>query len=229
MAGRTCPVVRQLGELDELFTVRLDHEVGRVNTLGDLRRRFFGDRYQPAALTKHVGRPSERVAAHRVEHEVDGLDASNEGRCRVQHLLGSEVPRELGGAGRSGADHVRPSPFRELRRKVADAAGRAEDEDALSRLQLAVHEEALPRRQPGERERGALGVAQALGLRSEERGRHDRELGGDTIAIERRQGEDVFADGEFMDVARRGPRRHRKARTTRSPAGGRWANRARLA
>jgi hypothetical protein len=181
--------------------VRLDHEVRRVDALGDLRRRFLGNRYQPASLTQHVGRPRERVAADRVEHEVDGLDASNERRCRVEHLLGPEFARELSGAGRRGAGHMRPSPRGELGYQVTDAAGRTEDEDALAGLQLSVHEEALPRRQPGQRQGGALDVAQAPGLWSEERGRHDGELGGSPVAIEGRQSEHLVADGEVTDVA----------------------------
>jgi hypothetical protein len=84
---------------------------------------------------------------------------------------------------------------------VTDAAGGAEDEDPLVRLQLPVHEETLPRRQPGEGERGALDVAQPNRLRSEERGRYDRVLGGDAIAIEGRQGEHLVADSETTHVS----------------------------
>jgi hypothetical protein len=96
---------------------------------------------------------------------------------------------------------MRPSPRGELGYQVTDAAGRTEDEDALAGLQLSVHEEALPRRQPGQRQGGALDVAQAPGLWSEERGRHDGELGGSPVAIEGRQSEHLVPDGELTDVA----------------------------
>ena len=64
-----------------------------------------------------------------------------------------------------------------------------------------MDEETLPRRQPGQRERGTLDLAQPGRLRSEELCRHDRVLGGDAVPIEGRQGEHVVADAEATDIA----------------------------
>ena len=50
-------------------------------------------------------------------------------------------------------EHVGTSRLRDLHRQVPDPAGRGEDEDALTRLDVRGLDERLPGREPGERER----------------------------------------------------------------------------
>ena len=224
------PVVGEPCELDQLLSVRFDHEIGRVNALGDLRRRFFGDRNQPAAFTER--RPADRASASPPtvsNTRSTGSMLPTKGAVGSSTCSAPKPAHELGGAGRRGADHVRPAPFRELRRQVAHAAGRAEDEDALIRLQLAVHEEALPRRQPGREgarrsRRGSSRRASVRGTRpARPRTRRRRRRDRRASARRRRRRQ------RGHRCRRRGSPRPRKARTTRSPAGGRSASRARRA
>jgi len=88
---------------------------------------------------------------------------------------------------RRGSDDMGAALARELRREVTHAAGRAVDQDPLSRLETTVVEEPLPRGQPRHRDRRALDVIEACRFRRQEVRGNEGVLGGDAVAVERGQ------------------------------------------
>ena len=64
------------------------------------------------------------------------------------------------------ADHVGASRLGDLHAEMPDSSGSGEDEHALAGLDFGRLDEGLPRRQPRERERRGLDVAQSSGVRA---------------------------------------------------------------
>jgi hypothetical protein len=113
-----------------------------------------------------VGAARERLAAGRVEEQIAGL------------AFLSEYAAE-------GAD--------ELHCYMPYAASGAGDKHALARLEPTVDNESLPCAQPRHRQCRRLFVAQVLRLRREHGLWHDRVVGRDAIAVERRERDHLFA------------------------------------
>ena len=144
-----------------------------------------------------------RLAADEVEHDVDVADALLDGLARVvDRLVGAELGQErvLGRARRP--DHVRAARLGDLHRQVPDAAGGGEDQHALSGLDVGRLDERLPGRQPGERQRAGLDVAEPVrDPRELARGRGDVLGVGGRLAREARHPEDAVSGLEARHAA----------------------------
>jgi len=177
----------------ELLPVRLDEEV-------DAGRRGLGRQgYEPTAGTHDRRRACEELAADRVEDEVDRFDAVLDAfAASVDDLVRTE--RLCGVGVGSAGDHVRAAVARELGGEVPDAAGRAEDQDALARFEASVVEQALPCAEGCERDRGARDVVERARLGCEQRGRDDGEVCGRAVAAEVGERVDLVADRDAVRV-----------------------------
>jgi hypothetical protein len=117
-----------------------------------------------------VGEPSSRSPPAVSKTRLTGSTASSM-RMAVWSITSvrAELADGVEARRRGGGDHVGAAGGRELDRERPDAAGTPVDQHALSRLQLAMIEEALPSAEAGEggarRSRRGRGFA-ALGART---------------------------------------------------------------
>src|SRR5262245_33600125 len=156
----------ETGDLLQLAPVRLDDEERRIEPGFAGGRRLFRDRHESPSVADHRRCLPEDVTAGGVEHEVYRVEVSQTGG--VMHLVCAEGTRVIGVPGRSGPDHVGPTPSSELGREVPDATHRTGDEDPFPRLQATVLEEPLPGAQGGEGDGRARDVVQVRRPRSQE-------------------------------------------------------------
>jgi hypothetical protein len=186
-----------------LLAVGFDDEVDPIDAAlgGALLRGLAGHRDEPAAGRQDFERSHETIPAGGVEDQVDVIDDVLEPRgCVIHDLVGSERAGGFQVRGGDGCGHVSAALARELDGEAADAAGGAVNHDPLAFRQLAVVEEALPGAEPGERDRGALGVAQGGRLGGNEHSRHGRVLGGGTVAIEAAERIDGLPGSDVLNV-----------------------------
>src|SRR6516164_8529070 len=93
------------------------------------------------------------VAANYVEHQVHLADVLLQGVIvKVDELLCTEAECRLPVGGASGADDVSTGLLRELGDHRTDATGRTVHEDTLTRLELTMYEQSLPRGQARNRQ-----------------------------------------------------------------------------
>jgi DNA-binding MarR family transcriptional regulator len=165
-----------------------------------LRPRFLGDRDQTSLASEQGSRALEELATDGVEHEIDRAEPLVELPPAVDYLVRSERACGVERFGRRGRNDVGAAPARQLSRELADTADRSVDQHPLASLEAAVREQALPGTERGQRNGRALDMAERRRLRSERRRRDDGVLGGDTVAVEGRQREDLVAGGDRHDL-----------------------------
>ena len=108
-----------------------------------------------------------------------------------QRLAASGVKQEIARFAR--IHHHRPEATGQLHSQVTDSATGSGDGDPLARLKAPVHNQRLPSAQSGHRQRCRLNVVQGRRLGRENLGWHQGVLGGNAIAIERRNCEHLSA------------------------------------
>src|SRR6266571_3438339 len=95
----------------------------------------------------------ERVAADGVVDQVDLADVGLPAvPLDVDEVIGATLEHPLARAGATGSDDVNAGPAGELHRHRPDTAAGAVNHHRLSRLEVAVVEQRLPRREPGLRD-----------------------------------------------------------------------------
>jgi hypothetical protein len=189
------PVPHPPHEFGEPGPVGFDDEEDRTAVLRpDLGR--LGDGDEGAAGTDECGRAAEDLAADDVEHDI--------GLSRVLQPLGLEVEEVVGAEGETGVpvggtaggDHPCARLARELDRDRSDASRGAVDHDGLPRGEPCVVEQALPRRQSRDGQRGGHGVVDVRGKGRQVAGLHGGVLGQRSVARPVGHAEHALADGE---------------------------------
>src|SRR5262245_3200628 len=149
--------------------VGLDEDVGDADAARREVAQAFegrGGRHgdeEPAVAQRRKRGPAG-LPADKIEDDVGVADAFLDGFAGVvDGLVGAELGQErvLGPAG--GADHVGSARLGDLHRQVPDPSGGGEDQHPVARLHAGGLDERLPGREPGERERTGLDVAEPVG------------------------------------------------------------------
>ncbi len=159
--------VDHLPKLLELLPVRPHEHVRRCDSARAevVVRRRLRDRDDAPVIADRVDGARERLAADRVEDDVDavrnelayGLDDITD--CVVDHLVSAEAEDVIAVALARDADHLGAGIERELDGEAADAARGRVDENCLAGRQSGTEEERLIGRQRRERDRrGVLEV-----------------------------------------------------------------------
>ncbi len=90
--------------------------------------------------------------------------------------------------------------MRQLHGIAANPSRCAVDEHALALLQLPVIEESLPGAERGQRDRGAIDIAQLARFGRQEKPGHSRVLGRGAVPVEAREGVHRLADAEIVHL-----------------------------
>jgi hypothetical protein len=130
---------------------------------------LFGEGDEGAALPKQAERPYLRIAADRVDDEVDRLALElllERGGAVVDRPVAPQVPEQVKVVGRRRADHTGTFGLGELNGHGPDPAGGGVDQHGLAGCELAGVEQRHPSGQRTHRDGG--------GLREVQRARLDR-------------------------------------------------------
>ncbi|ABK72455.1 hypothetical protein MSMEG_4444 [Mycolicibacterium smegmatis MC2 155] len=183
------------GEVGETCAVRFDEEV-QCPSVARLGLGWLGEGDQRSSGAYERDRTFHDLSADHVEHHVDLPGVFELVIVQVEESVGAQLESPIPIGGPPGADDPRPHLTSELHRNGADTTCRTVDQHGLSRDELRVLEQALPRGQPRDRQRRGQCVVDVVGQRCEVTRLHCGVLGQGAVACPVCQSEHALTDRE---------------------------------